>query len=248
MCWEPCNPLHKLRHAPRQQRGPTSLPNAVTPPPAGRRSRDYTDGLRRYESQRHTLKGFLAWLRRSVGLMCWCMGLARVGLLHGWGCCAGARAGLVGLVFRRNWLACAIQCSSTKVTAWGDRGVLCGVIFVARNKKRTMHPLGPPVPCRAFHPFPPAGLRHNTLPIHGILVRTQRDWTVLCYANFSAKPTWHASSCSGVALPPPLPRHPSRCKSAPSAPAHQSCSAHHCCTCRPATGSLLSRRPRRRRP
>ncbi|PRW58379.1 hypothetical protein C2E21_2934 [Chlorella sorokiniana] len=55
----------------------------------GHRSRDFTDGLRRYESQRHTLKGFLAWLRR------------------------------------------------------------------------------------AFHPFPPAGLRHNTLPIHGILARNR---------------------------------------------------------------------------
>ena len=58
---------------------------------AGARSRDFTDALRRYESQRHTLAGFLAWLRR------------------------------------------------------------------------------------AFHPFPPAGLRHNTLPVHGILVR-QEGW------------------------------------------------------------------------
>lgn len=56
-------------------------------PAPGARSRDFTDALRRYESQRHTLAGFLSWLRR------------------------------------------------------------------------------------AFHPFPPAGLRHNTLPVHGILVR-----------------------------------------------------------------------------
>lgn len=39
-------------------------PGACMRLPAGHRSRDFTDGLRRYESQRHTLKGFLAWLRR----------------------------------------------------------------------------------------------------------------------------------------------------------------------------------------
>ena len=45
-------------------------PGTRMPLPAGHRSRDFTDGLRRYESQRHTLKGFLAWLRRWARCAC----------------------------------------------------------------------------------------------------------------------------------------------------------------------------------
>ena len=84
-----CLPLFLTPRPPFPQMMQCARLLAATPPPTGRRSRDYTDGLRRYESQRHTLKGFLAWLRKSVGAAALVHGLAC------WGCCAGGAAASV---------------------------------------------------------------------------------------------------------------------------------------------------------
>lgn len=102
-CWCAAGrPSQGARHAPY----PGSAASGPAAP-AGGRSRDFTDPLRSYESQRHTLPGILRWLRRS------------------------------------------------------------------------------------FHPFPPPGLRHNQLPITGIMVghaRRSRGGSCCCRQPSGACP------------------------------------------------------------